>query len=95
MASDKSTEVFNSFRKYVETHNKILIRSYSINDIDLSLCEYIADKDFPCYKAMEIRKEELKNRRKKKDKWLDRLYGFITGAILMLLANWLRSCSQK
>lgn len=68
----QSQIIASDFGKYVKTGDKSLIKKYKLEEVELALFQYSADKDFPHYKAMESRVNELKQIRNrmgdKKDK---------------------------
>lgn len=60
MPTEKSQIIANDFSKYAKTGDKSLIEKYKLEEVELAFFQYSADKDFPHYKAMESRVNELK-----------------------------------
>lgn len=93
MPTEKATKIANAFGKYAETGDKSLIKEFKREDIEAALLQYHQDKGWNHYVAMERRIEELKEdekfRREKKEKWKDRLIGFIFGIISALIGAYL------
>jgi hypothetical protein len=81
--SKKSKEIADLFHKYLQSRNKALIETFSLDDIQLALIEYHGKigRTFPFYDAMEQRVSELKKDGKpaqkqtqiSKEKWKDRV----------------------
>ncbi len=72
--SEKSQKIASGFTRYVRTGDKSLIENYKLEEVELALFQYSADKDFSHYKAMESRVSELrqiKNKMENKDDKVD------------------------
>lgn len=97
MASERSNEIVNNFYSYIKkTGDRKLIESYSIEELKRAKYEYSEDSKREFYIAIEDRIKELEDtktqKRTAKEKWLDRLFGFITGIFVALLGICLRGC---
>lgn len=91
--SEKSQEIASAFTRYAKTGNKSEIEGYKREEIEIALFQYSEDKDYPHYKAMERRINELKEikeeNKRNKERWEDRIIGFFFGIIAGLLLYWL------
>jgi len=67
LPTKESQIIASDFTKYVRTGDKSLIEKYKLQEVELALFQYSADKDFPHYKAMESRVNELKQIQNKTD----------------------------
>lgn len=98
LVSEKSHEIVNNFCKYVENGNKALIEKYSLPELKQAKYQYSKDSYREFYKAIEDRIKELEKfadeRKRKKEKWLDRLITFVLGIIAGLLIAYLKGCFQ-
>jgi hypothetical protein len=92
MATEKSTAIFDTFSSYIENGNKKLIEKYNLAELELALCEYSANIGRPFYIAIQNRVNELKEKRKSKEKWIDRIWGFVTGLITGLIIARANGC---
>jgi len=96
--SEKSHEIVNNFCKYVETGNKALIEKYSLQELKQAKYQYSKDSYREFYKAIEDRIKELEKisdeKKKRKEKRLDRAITFILGIIAGLLIAYLKGCFQ-
>ncbi len=63
MPTEKSQQIVNAFSKYIKTQDSSLIKEFKSEDIQFALLQYHADKNFLFYKAMEMRIEELKEKK--------------------------------
>ncbi|MDP2938699.1 MAG: hypothetical protein Q8O13_01260 [Candidatus Omnitrophota bacterium] len=97
-ASEKSHEIVNNFCKYVETGNKALITKYSLEELKQAKYQCSKDSSKEFYKAIEDRIKELEKisdeKKRKKEKWLDRTITFILGVLAGLLIAYLKGCFQ-
>jgi len=89
-------EVVNDFIKSLESCDEALIEHYTREQIDLALikkCSHPEDKKRPHVQYMIQRRDELKElktqKRETKEKWKDRIFGFVSGVVLTLLGQWL------
>lgn len=91
--SDRSMAIANNFVKYIKTGDKAVIEPYTLEELKRVKYEYSRDSRKEFYKAIEdrIKKIEAIRERKenKKEKWLDRLIGFIIGVVSALIIAWL------
>ena len=89
--SEKSEQIANVFSKYVDTGDKSLIGNCKCEDIEIALLQYSADKGWPHYNAMERRIAELKEiekeRKNVKERWKDRIVGFLFGVAISVIAG--------
>ena len=96
--SEKSHEIVNNFCKYVEAGNKALIEQYSLEELRQAKYQYSKDSNREFYKAIEDRIKELQNisdeKKKRKEKMIDRAITFILGIITGLLIPYLKGCFQ-
>jgi len=96
--SEKSHEIVNNFCKYVETGNKTLIERYTFEELKQAKYQYSKDSNREFYKAIEDRIKELENisdeKKKGKEKRIDRAITFILGIIAGLLIAYLKGCFQ-
>ncbi|GEM_PF-3450098 len=81
MTKDSPRAIYSKFGKYVQNGNKEFIEQFTIEDLERTLAIYVRDKDWPPYKAMELRLFELKDKKNKKEKLKD----MCLGAIITLL----------
>lgn len=92
--SEESMKIAGAFANYAKTGDKNLVNGISEDKLELALMQYSADKRFPHYSAMEMRLNELKDERKSKrasrEKWKDRLIGFILGILATLICTYLK-----
>ena len=65
MPTEKSQQIVNVFSQYIKTQNAALIKEFKLEDIKFALVQYHADKNFPFYKAMEMRIKELEGKESK------------------------------
>jgi len=76
-----STEIFNAAGHYCSTGDLKPIEKFTHEEIDLALTQHFSDKNSREYAFLEKRSSELKdkekNKRSKREKWIDRLIGFI------------------
>ena len=83
--SDESEEIVHAFSKYAKTGDEKLIENIPLKKIEIALLQYLADKDYSHYSAMEKRVEELKEENKFKrdnaEKWKDRVISFVLGIL--------------
>lgn len=95
--SERSRQIAQAFTKYVKTKDKHLIENLNLEEIEFALAEDTQDKKWPYYTAMQQRADELKKIKKEKkntkEKWQDRVIGFIFGAAITIigvfLSHWL------
>ena len=89
--SEKSREIASAFTRYAETGDKSEIKGYKREEIEIVFFQYSRDKDYPHYRAMERRINELKeieNENKNiKEKWKDRIIGFFFGVVISVIAG--------
>lgn len=89
--SEKSQEISGAFTNYVKTGDKSKIKGYKREEIEIALLQYSEDKDYPHYKAMERRINELKeieNENKNiKEKRKDRIIRFFLGVVITVIAG--------
>lgn len=71
--SKESQKIASDFTRYVRTGDKSLIENYKLEEVELALFQYNADKDFPHYKAMESRIGELKQAKNKEGNKADKV----------------------
>ena len=71
--SVQSQIIASDFGKYVKTGDKSLIEKYKLEEVELALFQYSADKDFPHYKAMESWVSELKQIRNRMENRKDKI----------------------
>lgn len=71
--SKESQKIASDFTRYVKTGDKSLIENYKLEEVELALFQYSADKDFPHYKAMESRVSELKQIKNKTENKEDKV----------------------
>lgn len=83
--SEKSKEIAQAFTKYAETGDKSLIEKYKIEEIDLAIIQDPSEERWPYQKAMKTKVNDLRDKRNKKEKWKDRIIGFILGMISGIL----------
>jgi hypothetical protein len=99
MATEKSQEIFNNFEAYIKTPDKRLIGKFSIDELELALCEYSVNTNRPFYIAIQNRVNELKERRKSKKEWIRVILSFISGLIIGLFTayanGWFRCISEN
>jgi hypothetical protein len=98
--SNESREIAGAFSRYATSGDKNLIKDVPKGKIEIALMQYIAvaGKEYPLYKAMELRLNELneedKAKRTQKEKWKDRVigavFGLIGGLILAYVKNRLK-----
>lgn len=89
--SKESQKIAGIFAEYAKRSKKSLIECYTLEELELTLIQYSADKCFPHYSAMERRINELKEKDKekktKKEKWKDRIIGFIFGIAISVIGG--------
>lgn len=92
--NEESMKIAGIFANYAKSGDKNLIKDISEEKLEVALMQYAADKRFPHYSAMEMRlnelKEERKSKRTQRDKWKDRIIGFILGIIATLICAYLK-----
>ena len=96
--SDKTHEIINKLYVFVDTGNKKPIEKYALEEMVQVKCHYKSDNSrLPdLTPIIDNRINELKEidlvKRKKREKWLDRLFGFISGIAVTLVSVCLKSC---
>ena len=65
MPTEKSNQIVNAFSQYIKTQDAALINGLKLADIKFALLQFHADKNFPFYKAMEMRIKELEEKQSK------------------------------
>jgi hypothetical protein len=96
--SEESREIAGVFSQYATSGDKNLIKNIPRAKIEIALMQWIAHKELPQYKAMELRLNELneedKAKRTQKEKWKDRIigaiFGLAGGLILAYIKNYLK-----
>lgn len=84
--SEKSKEIAQAFTKYADTGDKSLIEKYNkIEEIELAIIQDPSEERWPYQKAMKTRVNELRDKRNKKEKWKDRIIGFVLGMVSGIL----------
>ena len=96
--SDKTHEIINKFYAFVESGDKKIIERYPLEEIRQAKYSYKRDNSkLPdLAPAMDDRMSELKEinliKIKKREKWLDRFFGFISGIAVTLVSVYLKGC---
>ncbi|MDO8749467.1 MAG: hypothetical protein Q7J72_10205 [Candidatus Omnitrophota bacterium] len=96
--SDKTHEIINKLYVFVDTGNKKLIEKYTLEEMIQVKCHYkpYNSKLPDLTPIIDNRINELKEinlaKRKKREKWLDRLFGFISGMAVTLASVYLKGC---
>lgn len=99
--SDKTHEIVNKFFAYVDADNKKLIEKYTLEEIRQARYRYKPDNlKLPSIAlAMDDRINELEEinliKIKKREKQLDRLFGFISGVVVAFVAAYLKGCLKS
>ncbi|HSM00217.1 MAG TPA: hypothetical protein VK944_08850 [Candidatus Limnocylindria bacterium] len=93
MLSERSTQVYNAFDRYARTHDRLLIGSFSREEIEIALAKCSRDRGSLTYVVMEQRREELSEEerllRRSRDKWLDKTIYYILGVIPLMIGFYL------
>ncbi len=63
--AEKSQQIATAFSKYIEKQDVSLINGFKLEDIKFTLLQYHADRNFPFYKAMEMKIKELEEKESK------------------------------
>ena len=89
--TEKAQQIAGAFANYARIGDKSLIEKYKLEEIEIALIQYSADKRFPHYSAMERRIDELKEiekeRKSNKEKWKDRIIGFLFGVVISIVGG--------
>mgnify|MGYP001574942370 CR=1 FL=1 len=89
-------EIINKFYEYVETGKKELIDKYTLEEIKQARYKHKRDNSkLPDLAlVMDGRIKELENiytdRKREREKWIDRIISFITGIVTGLLLAYLK-----
>ena len=91
MLDEKAIKITNAFTKYVETGDKTMIGGFNRQEIEFTVGQYHSDKGWSHYEAMGKRIQELKEEELyktfRKDKWKDRIVGFILGIVATIITT--------
>jgi len=93
---ERLIEIAEAFLEFIETGEKSLIENFTREEIELTLSQVHSDKvqELPYYGAMKKRVAELREieryKRETEQKWEDRIIGFISGLIVVLIIIVLR-----
>lgn len=96
--SDKTHEIINKLYEFVNTGNKKIIEKYALEELIQAKCHYKPDNSrLPSLTpVLDNRINELKDinlaKRKKREKRMDRLFGFISGIVATLISVYLKGC---
>ncbi len=84
---ERLIEIAEAFFKFIKTGEKSLIENFTREEIELTLSQVDSDKaqELPYYAAMKKRIAELREIERYKQKWEDRIIGFISGLIVALI----------
>lgn len=83
-------KIADDFRKYLDSEDRKIIIKYSKKELLKALNNITTgDRNFPWYKAIERRIEEID---REKEKWSNRIIGFVLGIALALLISYLKGC---
>lgn len=96
--SDKTHEIINKLYVFVDTDNKKLTEKYTLEEMNQVKCHYKPDNSrLPDLTPIidniinELKEINLA-KRKKREKRLDRLFGFISGIAATLISLYLKGC---
>jgi len=89
----KTFEIADAFSRYLESKDVSLIKDISREELEIALLQLIRDGESPYYIAMQIRREELKEKEENeitpRTNWKYRMgaviIGLISGLVLLLL----------
>jgi hypothetical protein len=93
---ERTIEIANAFLEFIETGEKSLIERFTREEIELTLVQFDSDRarKLPYYDAMKRRLAELREaqryERENKERWENRIIGFILGLIVALVILLLR-----
>lgn len=93
---ERTIEIANAFLEFIETGEKSLIERFTREEIELTLLQFDSDRarELPYYDAMKRRLAELREvqryERENKERWENRIIGFISGLIVALVILLLR-----
>lgn len=91
--SERSTQVYNAFNRYARTHDRLLIGSFSREEIEITLAKYSTDRGSLTYMVMELRRKELSEEerllRKNRGKWLGNAIYYFLGVIPLMIGFYL------
>lgn len=87
----RSQEIANAFARYARIGDRSFIDQYGLEEIEVALMQYSADKDFPHYSAMKKIIDELKGAKKERksnrERWKDRIIGFLSGIAITIIGG--------
>lgn len=95
---EKTREIIDKFYEFTRTGKKEPIEKYTLEEIKQASCHYKHDNsklpDLASF--MNYRIQELENiyadKKRKKEKWLDKLFTFTTGIVVTLIVAYLKGC---
>jgi len=90
---ERLIEITEAFLEFIETGEKSLIENFTPEEIELTLSQVDSDKvqELPYYGAMKKRVAGLiEYKRETEQKWEDRIIGFISALIVVLIIIVLR-----
>jgi hypothetical protein len=85
-------QTYEAFDRYAQTHDRFLIESFSLEEIEFALVKCLRDRGSPAYVAMENRREELleeKRLMRLRDIWWENPIHIILGIIMVLIGFFL------
>ncbi len=98
LPDERSMEIGTAFTKYVKIGEKSFIENFTQEEIEKALVQLHMDKGSGHYIAMERRiaylEEEVRKKRTNKEKWMDRIIGFISALIVGFIIYLVTSLTQ-
>lgn len=95
---DKTHKIINKLYAFVESGDKKIKERYTLKEVIQVKCHYKPDNSkLPDLTPIidniinELKEINLA-KRKKREKWLDRLFGFISGIAVTLMSVYLKGC---
>ncbi len=90
----KSYEIAEAFTRYLESKDESLVKTFTREEIEIALLEFIKDGDRPYYIGMQIWRDELKetknHKREKNINWKNKMTVLIGGLIFGLIVLFLK-----
>ncbi len=88
MEIDKK-KILSDFSTYLEKNEYSYIKNYSIKELEqaqmLLVIEEHSGNPSRAYRALKIKLLQLREIRNRRDKWIDRTFGFMVGIITTLI----------